>query len=179
MHNIPRILSSAPDEPVSADFMPPRPDRPRPSERGFAGGRVEFALEAEVTAVLRALARRRGATVFVGVLTAWAALLSRLSRLSGRTDIVVGSPVANRRGRDAGQLIGFLVNSLALRVDLSGPPADPGRAPGRLAYVIFTSGSSGRPEGVAVKHRSVLNLFADWQARTGAEPGDVVAVREA
>ena len=94
-------------------------DRPRPPEQGFRGGRVEFTLDAEVTAALRALARRHGATVFVGVLTAWATLLSRLS---GRTDIVVGSPVANRRGRDVGQLIGFLVNSLALRVDLSGSP---------------------------------------------------------
>ncbi|MFI0716636.1 amino acid adenylation domain-containing protein [Streptomyces inhibens] len=92
-------------------------DRPRPPERRHEGGRVEFGLDAETTAALRALARRHGATLFVAVLTGWAILLSRLS---GRTDIVVGSPVANRRGPAAAGLIGFLVNSLALRVDLSG-----------------------------------------------------------
>ncbi|MFF6816083.1 amino acid adenylation domain-containing protein [Streptomyces sp. NPDC012403] len=94
-------------------------DRPRPPEQDFAGGRVEFALDAGTTAALRALARRHGATLFVAVLTGWAALLSRLT---GESDIVVGSPVANRRGPGAARLIGFLVNSLALRVDLSGSP---------------------------------------------------------
>lgn len=94
-------------------------DRPRPPEQRHEGGRVEFELDAETTAALRALARRHRATLFVAVLTGWAILLSRLS---GRTDIVVGSPVANRRGPAAADLIGFLVNSLALRVDLSGSP---------------------------------------------------------
>ncbi|MER6555760.1 amino acid adenylation domain-containing protein [Streptomyces sp. NPDC001725] len=94
-------------------------DRTRPAEQAYEGGRVEFAVDAATTDALRAMARRHGATLFVTVLTGWAILLSRLS---GREDIVVGSPVANRRGPAAADLIGFLVNSLPLRVDLSGSP---------------------------------------------------------
>ncbi|MEV5955021.1 amino acid adenylation domain-containing protein [Streptomyces sp. NPDC051987] len=93
--------------------------RPRPAEQRYDGGRVGFELDADVTADLRALARQQGATLFVAVLTGWAVLLSRLS---GQQDIVVGSPVAGRRGPGAAGLIGFLVNSLPLRVDLSGSP---------------------------------------------------------
>ncbi|MEU1345253.1 amino acid adenylation domain-containing protein [Streptomyces sp. NPDC005827] len=92
---------------------------PRPAEQGYAGGRVGFELDADVTAALRGLAREHGATLFVAVLTGWAVLLSRLS---GQQDIVVGSPVAGRRGPGTAGLIGFLVNSLPLRVDLSGSP---------------------------------------------------------
>ncbi|MFD4575725.1 amino acid adenylation domain-containing protein [Streptomyces sp. NPDC058417] len=94
-------------------------DRPRPAEQSFDGGRVEFRLDADVTAALRVLARSCGATPFVVVLTGWALLLARLS---GQEDIVVGTPVANRRGPEASGLIGFLVNSLPIRVDLSGSP---------------------------------------------------------
>ncbi|MFJ8141333.1 amino acid adenylation domain-containing protein [Streptomyces sp. NPDC096013] len=92
-------------------------DRPRPTEQHYAGGRAEFSLDAETTTALRGLARRHGATSFVAVLAGWVILLSRLS---GQEDIVVGSPFANRRGPGAAGLIGFLVNSLPLRIDLSG-----------------------------------------------------------
>lgn len=92
---------------------------PRPAEQCYTGGRVGFELDADVTAALRSLAREHGATLFVAVLTGWAVLLSRLS---GQQDIVVGSPVAGRRGPGTAGLIGFLVNSLPLRVDLSGSP---------------------------------------------------------
>ncbi|MFJ9562332.1 amino acid adenylation domain-containing protein [Streptomyces fuscichromogenes] len=91
----------------------------RPAEQRYEGGRVGFELDAETTSALRGLAREHGATLFVAVLTGWAVLLSRLS---GQQDIVVGSPVAGRRGPGAAGLIGFLVNSLPLRVDLSGSP---------------------------------------------------------
>ncbi|MDR6978338.1 amino acid adenylation domain-containing protein [Streptomyces sp. 3330] len=92
---------------------------PRPAEQDYDGARVEFDLDPDVTAALRSLAREHGATLFVTVLTGWAILLSRLS---GQEDIVVGSPVAGRRGPGAAGLIGFLVNSLPLRIDLSGGP---------------------------------------------------------
>lgn len=108
-----RVLGDAPP----ALDLPTR--GPRPAEQRYAGGRVEFALDADVTAALRDLARSRGATLFVAVLTGWAVLLSRLS---GQDDIVVGSPVAGRRGPGAAGLIGFLVNSLPLRIDLGGSP---------------------------------------------------------
>ncbi|MFD9002984.1 amino acid adenylation domain-containing protein [Streptomyces sp. NPDC059582] len=92
---------------------------PRPAEQDYRGGRVEWDLDADVTAALRSLAREHGATLFVAVLTGWAILMSRLS---GQEDIVVGSPVTGRRGPGAADLIGFLVNSLPLRIDLSGSP---------------------------------------------------------
>ncbi|MFD5570005.1 non-ribosomal peptide synthetase [Streptomyces cadmiisoli] len=92
---------------------------PRPAEQDYAGGRVVFEVDADVTADLRRLAREHGATLFVAVLTGWAILLSRLT---GQEDIVVGSPVAGRRGPKSSDLIGFLVNSLPLRIDLSDAP---------------------------------------------------------
>ncbi|GLX49000.1 non-ribosomal peptide synthetase [Streptomyces hygroscopicus subsp. hygroscopicus] len=105
------------DAPASLDLPT---DRPHPPEQSYDGGRAEFTLDEETTAALRTLARRHGATLFVTALTGWAILLSRLS---GCSDIVIGSPVANRRGPAAAGLIGFLVNSLALRIDLSGSPS--------------------------------------------------------
>ncbi|MGW2254568.1 non-ribosomal peptide synthetase [Kitasatospora sp. NPDC001660] len=94
-------------------------DRPRLPEQDYRGGRVAIDLDEELTAGLRTLARRHGATLFVAALTGWSLVLSRLA---GESDIVVGVPTANRRGPDLAGLIGFFVNSLAVRVDLSGAP---------------------------------------------------------
>lgn len=94
-------------------------ERPRPPEQDYRGGRVRISLDEDLTAALRALSRRHGGTLFVAVLTAWSMVLSRLT---GQTNIVVGTPTANRRSKDVAGLIGFFVNSLALRVDLSGSP---------------------------------------------------------
>lgn len=80
---------------------------------------MAIGLDEELTAGLRTLARRHGGTLFVAALTGWSLVLSRLA---GETDIVVGVPTANRRSRDLAGLIGFFVNSLAVRVDLSGAP---------------------------------------------------------
>ncbi|WP_217142989.1 non-ribosomal peptide synthetase [Streptomyces sp. AC627_RSS907] len=91
----------------------------RPAEQDYDGGRVEFRLDADTTAALRRLAREHRATLFVAALTGWAMLLSRLS---GQTDIVVGTPVAGRRGPGSADAIGFFVNSLPIRIDLSGAP---------------------------------------------------------
>ena len=66
---------------------------------------------------LKALSLRRGTTLFMTILAGWAALLSRLS---GQEDVVIGAAVANRGRVEIEPLIGFFVNSLALRVDLSG-----------------------------------------------------------
>ncbi|MEU5698162.1 non-ribosomal peptide synthetase [Streptomyces aurantiacus] len=94
----------------------PLTDRPRPAQQDLRGGRVEFSLDAELTSELTALARLHEGTLFVSVLTGWTLLMSRLS---GRTDVVVGTPTANRRHRDLSGLIGFFVNSLPLRADFS------------------------------------------------------------
>ncbi len=94
-------------------------DRPRPARQSFAGARVPVVIDAELTCGLRRLGRQHGTTLFMTVLAAWAAVLSRLS---GQDDIVIGVPSANRGRREIEELIGFFVNTLALRVDLSDGP---------------------------------------------------------
>ncbi|HEX9935693.1 MAG TPA: amino acid adenylation domain-containing protein, partial [Longimicrobium sp.] len=95
-------------------------DRARPARQDFAGGTVGVELDAELTAGVKALAARHGATVFMTLLAGWAAVLSRLS---GQDDVVIGTPAANRGRSEIEGLIGFFVNTLALRVDLSGAPS--------------------------------------------------------
>ncbi|HEU0302507.1 MAG TPA: condensation domain-containing protein, partial [Longimicrobium sp.] len=94
-------------------------DHPRPARQDFAGGSVPLALDAELTAGLQALSRRHGTTLFMTLLAGWAVVLGRLS---GQTDVVVGTPTAGRERRETEDLIGFFVHTLALRVDLAGAP---------------------------------------------------------
>jgi len=95
-------------------------DRPRPSTPRFRGGRVDAELPAELADALHHLGRERGATLFVVVLAAWKLLLARWL---GAVDLVVGSPIAGRNRAEVEGVIGFFVNSLALRTDLGGDPA--------------------------------------------------------
>ncbi|KAF9950728.1 hypothetical protein BGZ72_007664, partial [Mortierella alpina] len=94
-------------------------DRPRPPQQSFVGAAVPVHLNAQVTQALKALSQKHGATMFMVILSAWSAVLSRLS---GQEDIVIGTPSANRSHQQVEQLIGFFVNTLALRIDLSGEP---------------------------------------------------------
>ncbi|MEW5929507.1 MAG: amino acid adenylation domain-containing protein, partial [Gemmatimonadota bacterium] len=84
----------------------------------LAGGH-RFHLSPELSAELRALSRRQGATLFMTLLAGWQALLSKYS---GQDDVVVGTPIAGRTRRETEGLIGFFVNMLALRTRLSGDP---------------------------------------------------------
>ena len=95
-------------------------DHTRPVQQDFAGGSVELVLDAQLTAGLKDLSRRHGTTLHMTLLAGWAILLARLS---GQQDVVIGSPVANRRRAEIENLIGFFVNTLALRLDLSGSPS--------------------------------------------------------
>ncbi|EHK54745.1 condensation domain-containing protein, partial [Allomesorhizobium alhagi] len=95
-------------------------DRPRPAQQSFAGASVPIVIDAALTRGLKRLSRQHGTTVFMTVLAAWAAVLSRLS---GQDDLVIGVPSANRGRREIEELIGFFVNTLALRLDLSGEPS--------------------------------------------------------
>jgi amino acid adenylation domain-containing protein len=95
-------------------------DRPRPPRQDFTGSALPIEFDERVTAGLKALSLRRGTTLFMTVLAGWAALLSRLS---GHEDLVIGAAVANRGRVEIEPLIGFFVNSLALRLDLSGDPS--------------------------------------------------------
>ncbi|MEH2268243.1 MAG: amino acid adenylation domain-containing protein [Nostoc sp.] len=91
-------------------------DRPRPAIQTFRGGTERFQLDALLTQQLRQLSQESGTTLFMTLLTGFVVLISRYS---GQTDIVVGSPIANRNRKEIEGLIGFFVNTLALRFDLS------------------------------------------------------------
>jgi amino acid adenylation domain-containing protein len=94
-------------------------DRPRPPVQGLRGASLRLEVPAVTAARLRALGRQRRATLFMTLLAAVAVLLQRWS---GQEDVVVGTPVANRARAETEGLIGCFVNTLALRVDLSGDP---------------------------------------------------------
>jgi myxalamid-type nonribosomal peptide synthetase MxaA len=94
-------------------------DRPRGTVFSSRGGRCLFTVPGELHARLAALARRENTTLFVLMLSAWQALLARLS---GDQDVVVGSPVANRNTPDLQGMVGLFINTIALRGDLSGDP---------------------------------------------------------
>ncbi|MHB1059632.1 MAG: non-ribosomal peptide synthetase [Rhodanobacter sp.] len=87
-------------------------DRPRPPRQAFTAGRVERRLDRGTLAGLQALAHTHEASLFMVLQAAFAALLSRYS---GESDIVVGTPVAGRLHPDVEPLIGFFVNTLVLR----------------------------------------------------------------
>ncbi len=91
-------------------------DRPRPPLQSYSGSGEPLALTALSEAVRR-LARQRTATPFMVGLAAYAALLSRAS---GQSDFAVGTWVANRIRPELEGLIGFFVNNLALRFEVSG-----------------------------------------------------------
>ncbi|HEU4559961.1 MAG TPA: amino acid adenylation domain-containing protein, partial [Longimicrobium sp.] len=95
-------------------------DRPRPAVQTFRGGRQHMELSAELTERLRQVGREHGATLFMVLLAAWQTFLARHT---GQEDVVVGSPISGRNRAETEGLIGFFVNTLALRTDLSGDPS--------------------------------------------------------
>ncbi len=95
-------------------------DRPRTALQGFRGAVSSLALSEPASEAVRALGRRGNATPFMVLLAGFEALLSRYT---GQDDLVVGTTIANRTRRELEGLIGFFVNSLALRADLSGAPS--------------------------------------------------------
>ncbi|MCP4657324.1 MAG: amino acid adenylation domain-containing protein, partial [bacterium] len=89
-------------------------------ERGTRGGTCSLGVPDGTAAGLRSLSREAGATLFMTIL---AALDILLHGVTGQTDLMVGTPVANRNRRESEGLIGFFVNTLVLRVDLGGDPS--------------------------------------------------------
>ncbi|QEI43193.1 Tyrocidine synthase 3 [Dolichospermum sp. UHCC 0315A] len=95
-------------------------DRPRPAIQTFRGGTEQLQLDSQLTQQLKKLSQKSGSTLFMTLLAGFVVLLSRYSR---QTDLVVGSPIANRNRQEIEPLIGFFVNTLALRFDLSPEPS--------------------------------------------------------
>ncbi len=94
-------------------------DRPRPAVQTYDGGTVMVRLPAPLAESLQSLARAHRVTLFMALLAAFGALLERHT---GRRDILLGTPIANRNRAETVGLIGFFVNLLVLRADLSGDP---------------------------------------------------------
>ncbi len=92
-------------------------DRPRPPTQDFAGANLGFELDPALSRDLEALGRRHGCTPFMTLLAAWGALLGRLTR---QPTVLIGTPVAGRTRTELEPLIGFFVNTLALRIDQPG-----------------------------------------------------------
>ncbi|MFJ4652870.1 non-ribosomal peptide synthase/polyketide synthase [Nocardia sp. NPDC088792] len=90
-------------------------DRPRPAESSYRGATFEEIIPAELRAAVDAVAARCQATPFMVLHAALAALLARLS---GTTDIAIGTPVAGRGEAALDDLIGMFVNTLVLRTDV-------------------------------------------------------------
>ena len=90
-------------------------DRARPARQDYRGGSVDIQLGVELTEQLKALAQSKGMTLYMVLLSAWGMLLSRLS---SQETVVVGTPVANRPRAELEGLIGFFVNTLAIRLDV-------------------------------------------------------------
>ncbi len=105
-----------------ADLVPlPLPtDRPRPSVQTFSGASHGQRISHDVTEQLGKISRQVDGTLANVLLSAFMILLSKYT---GQTDIAVGSPIANRTRKEIEGLIGFFVNSLVMRVDLSGDPS--------------------------------------------------------
>ncbi len=94
-------------------------DRPRPAVQTFRGAREWLVLPEDLASSITTLGQREGVTLFITLLAAFKVLLCRYT---GQEDIIVGSPIANRPQTETESIIGFFLNNLALRSDLSGDP---------------------------------------------------------
>lgn len=92
-------------------------DRPRPAIQTYRGERITVHFDEQLVSQLQRLAQRNRMTLFMTTLAGWAILLSRLS---GQHDVSIGTPIANRHRSELEGLLGFLVNTVVLRVKVDG-----------------------------------------------------------
>jgi amino acid adenylation domain-containing protein len=95
-------------------------DKPRSQVESFVGAKYSFAISSTVSQQLKKLSRQEGATLFMTLLAAFNVLLYCYT---GQEDILIGSPIANRDRLEISNLIGFFVNTIVLRSDLSNDPS--------------------------------------------------------
>lgn len=94
-------------------------DKPRPAVATFKGGEIPFRIEPDLAGRLKVLGEKAGTTRFMTLLAAYAALLQLYNSMD---EFVIGSPIANRTRSELERVMGFFVNTLPLRIDLSGNP---------------------------------------------------------
>jgi hypothetical protein len=94
-------------------------DYARPGVQSFRGGKYNLVVAPETLGALKSMSRDEGVTLFMLLVAAFQTLRYRYS---GQADLIVGTPIANRNRGETEQLIGFFVNTLAIRTDLSGNP---------------------------------------------------------
>ncbi|WP_230964156.1 condensation domain-containing protein, partial [Burkholderia stagnalis] len=144
-------------------------DHPRPAHQQFEAARLPIELDGALTQDLRRLAARRGVTVFTVVTAAWAAVLGRLA---GQDDVVIGTPVANRSAPELESIVGLFVNTLALRIDLSGAPSVAQLLDRVQATVIAAQDHQDLPFERVVEivqpprrldHTSIFQVMISWQ----------------
>lgn len=102
---------------VPPPFLELPTDRHRPAQQDYRGERIPYQIDRELTVRLKQAARAQGVSLYALLFAGWAALLARLS---GQDDIVIGTPSANRGRRELEDVVGFFVNTLAVRVDFDG-----------------------------------------------------------
>ena len=95
-------------------------DRPRGPAQTFAGAELRFSLDPRLVAAVRRLAADADTTAFTTMLAAWMVLLSWLT---DQEELLVGTPVSGRTAPELEQIVGYLVNTVVLRGDLSGNPS--------------------------------------------------------
>jgi amino acid adenylation domain-containing protein len=95
-------------------------DHPRPAMQTFRGAHQSLVLPKHLKDGFKALSRQEGVTLFMTLLAAFKVLLNRYT---SQDDVLVGTPIANRNRQETEGLIGFFVNALVLRTDLSGDPS--------------------------------------------------------
>lgn len=95
-------------------------ERPRPPTPSFRGERVPIHLSPRVTSLIEQLARDAGATPFMAFLTVFA---MQLARWTGDSDLVIGTPIANRESRDFHNVAGLFLNTLAIRIEAADSPS--------------------------------------------------------
>jgi amino acid adenylation domain-containing protein len=149
-------------------------DRPRPPKQDFTGASVKVELDEALAAALKTLSQRHGTTLFMTLLAGWAAVLARLS---GQDDLVIGTPTANRGRSEIEGLIGFFVNTLPLRVDLSGAPTAAGLLDRVRALALDAQRNQDIPFEQVVErvhptrslaHSPLFQVMFAWQNAPGA-----------
>lgn len=104
----------------NVDVLEMPTDRARPPVQTYNGDRLSFTLDKALLGGLSKLSQASGTTLFMTLMAVYKVLLHRYSN---QTDICVGFPIANRTRTDIEPLIGFFVNSLAIRSDLADDPS--------------------------------------------------------